>query len=177
MHLSIIKNLVEKLLSQVYYIKRLDTGLIESVSLREIGYTFQFDNAKRRFGLCNYRLKTISLSKPLCEANPHQIEGKIRDTILHEIAHAISYHLYGSKGKGHGIFWKNTAKQIGSDAKRCYSVSDFGGIERPPSKYTMKCNSCGKEYPKHRKPRRRISCGVCSKVFDSRYLLELIKNY
>ena len=50
-------------------------------------WEFGFDRAKRRFGACNFSKKRISLSKYLTEVN--EIE-QVRDTILHEIAHALA---------------------------------------------------------------------------------------
>jgi peroxiredoxin Q/BCP len=43
--------------------------LIEQHGLKEHGWRFQFDNAKRRFGCCKYRSREITLSKPLTQLN------------------------------------------------------------------------------------------------------------
>ena len=40
-------------------------GKVHWLTPSRIGYSFKFDNAKRRFGQCSYRRKEISLSKPL----------------------------------------------------------------------------------------------------------------
>ncbi|NBT51009.1 MAG: hypothetical protein EBT12_05555, partial [Marivivens sp.] len=82
-----------------------------------------FDDAKTRFGQCRYTPKEISLSRPLTKAND---EEQVRDTILHEIAHALT------PGEGHGNVWKKVAIKIGCDGKRCY---DSKSIITPESKY------------------------------------------
>ena len=154
-------------------------GTLNRVCIRDEGYTFKFDHAKKRFGCCDYGKKTISLSKHLCEANPHQINAKIKDTILHEIAHAISVILYGKKhGKGHDQKWVSIAKQIGCNGNRCYTLQDFGGIKKPESKYTGVCNSCGNEISYHRRPKLSRSCGKCApKKFNKDFLIEIKQNY
>ena len=64
-------------------------GKVHYLSPNRIGYSFKFDNAKRRFGQCSYTDKRISLSKPLASNNLDNF-FQINDTILHEIAHALS---------------------------------------------------------------------------------------
>lgn len=78
----------------------------------ESGWGFQFDNARRRFGLCNYRTKTISLSAPLTLLNE---EESVRQTLLHEIAHALV-----PAGEHHGSVWRAKAISIGHSGNRCY---------------------------------------------------------
>jgi hypothetical protein len=55
---------------------------------------FEFDNAKGRFGSCNYRTRTISVSRHLTELNTWD---HVANTVLHEIAHALA-----GKRAGHG---------------------------------------------------------------------------
>ena len=78
------------------------------------GWTFRWQNKKRSLGTCSYKKKEIRLSKWYVELN-HLIS--VRDTILHEIAHALSYVRYGSKGIGHGRLWKDICRQIGAVPK------------------------------------------------------------
>lgn len=73
---------------------------------------FWWDRAKRRFGCCHYRRKLITLSLPLTEAEPDK--GRVRNTILHEIAHA----LVGPE-HGHNRVWRSKAISIGCNGQRC----------------------------------------------------------
>jgi hypothetical protein len=50
-------------------------------------WSFQFDSAKLAFGKCNFTDRVISLSRHLVELNN---EAEVRDTVLHEIAHALA---------------------------------------------------------------------------------------
>ena len=71
-----------------------------------------FDNAKRRAGICRISSKEISISRSHIKNNPLEI---IEDTILHEFAHAIAYELFAETG--HGIKWKQIARDIGATPK------------------------------------------------------------
>lgn len=98
------------------------------------GWHFEFDGAKRRFGCCNYRRKVISLSCILTDLND---EDKVRDTILHEIAHA----LLGS-GYSHGRIFKMKCVEVGCQPRRAYGSE----VIQAKAKYTAKCLDCGHEW-------------------------------
>ncbi len=145
------------------------------INPKELGYTFKWDTAKRRFGCCNYTQLKITLSKSLCLLNLNKTHTKIKDTILHEIAHAISFDVFGYEGRGHGDRWVSVAKQIGCDGKRCY---DSKSIEKPTSKYTLTCPTCGREAKRHRIPKKNVSCGNCSGgVYNSKHKFIVEQNY
>ena len=70
------------------------------------GWTLAFGEARTRLGACHFRHHVIRISRT------HALEGseeQIRNTVLHEIAHAIAGH-----GAGHGPLWKATARRIGA---------------------------------------------------------------
>ncbi|HQK32467.1 MAG TPA: SprT-like domain-containing protein, partial [Phycicoccus sp.] len=50
------------------------------------GWTVVADRAKTRAGVCRFAKRQIGLSRPLTELHS---EAEVRDTILHEIAHAL----------------------------------------------------------------------------------------
>lgn len=117
-------------------------------------WNFKFDNAKRRVGFCSYRYKTISLSRHFV---PLLKEHEIRDTILHEIAHALV-----GKRNGHNNVWKAKALEIGCNGQRLYC-----GEAKVKPKYKGVCPECGRIIYRHK--RKRISCGKCSKVFNPKH--------
>ena len=70
------------------------------------GWTLAFVEATKRLGTCNYSHRVIRIGRS------HALEGseaQIRNTVLHEIAHAIAGH-----EAGHGPLWKATARRIGA---------------------------------------------------------------
>lgn len=128
-------------------------------------WEFAFSYAKRRFGSCSYRTKTIHLSLELTELN--DIEP-VRNTILHEIAHALT-----PKNR-HGIMWKKKALEIGCDGKRCY---DHHEVATPPPQYKAVCSTCGHAYERHTKVHGERSCSHCSRTFNRDFLLIFVKQY
>ena len=105
----------------------------------------ELDFAKVRAGACHFGEKKITFSRNfLKNSNQHDI----KDTILHEIAHA----LVGSNN-GHNKVWKEMAIKLGCSAKRCHTLefSDY--------KWTRFCpNQCWEQ-----KTHRRKSNLICKK--------------
>lgn len=126
-------------------------------------WTFRFDRAKRRFGVCKYRHEVIGLSVYLTRMNP---ESKVRDTILHEIAHAIAGHK-----AGHGIKWKGVCRIIGARPVRCFG-SD---VTKPKPKWIGTCPVCHATYPRLRVSSRILNASSCtrhgSRDYDERFTL------
>ncbi|WP_196138507.1 SprT-like domain-containing protein [Aliikangiella sp. G2MR2-5] len=75
-------------------------------------WRIKLDSAKRRAGACKPVVKEITISRHHIEHNSFLI---VKDTILHEIAHAINYEL--NKDISHGPNWKTIAKLIGATPK------------------------------------------------------------
>jgi len=84
--------------------------------LIDLGWKAKLDDAKKRFGVCRMGPKEISISRPLIALNP---EEEVRDTILHEIAHALSWEIH-KEGCGHDERWKEICVRIGARPVRCY---------------------------------------------------------
>jgi predicted SprT family Zn-dependent metalloprotease len=151
---------------ELHKAQQLALELMEKHDLMERGWRFGFDNAKRRFGCCNYSYKQITLSQALTLVND---EVRVKNTILHEIAHALV-----GRGHGHNGVWKRKALEIGCDGNRCYSSKN---TVTPESKYIAICNTCGHTHRKHRLTRRITACGICCKgTFQKEYILEFKLN-
>ena len=72
-------------------------------------WRFRFETAMCRAGICRYTTRTIALSVSYVLRAPWD---DIRDTLLHEIAHAIV-----GPGHVHDAVWQTTARRIGCTAK------------------------------------------------------------
>lgn len=159
--------------------RRLALDLMREHGLTFDGWTFEFDTARRRLGVCKHRKKVIGLSSYLL---PYTKDEAIEDTILHEIAHA----LVGPK-HGHDRVWQRQAIAIGCNGARCYDPKDdfhAGATEQlaTQSKYTLECPNCGKKTAVHRRPKRSKACGKCCKEFaygryDERFKMMVTQNY
>lgn len=110
-------------------------------------FEFFFDNAKLRFGRCNVgTVNTITISKILTKNNS---EKHFRDTMLHEIAHALVK-------EGHTEKWKKMCIEIGADP-----TSDYSDEVKVITKFKFACK-CGnvRNYVTRPKCDERI-CGIC----------------
>jgi SprT protein len=134
--------------------RKLATQLMRLHKLRP-DWSFRFDRSKVRFGKCNYTKKEISLSRHLVELNGRE---EVRETILHEIAHALA-----PRGAGHGAAWRAVALSLGCNGRRCYGEE----VVRPAPKYKGTCPSCRKVIYRHR--RAVVACGRCTPLFDPKY--------
>ncbi len=114
----------------------------EKHNLFSKGWSFEWDNAKNRFGQCRYGSKVISMSRVLTELNP---EAEVLDTILHEIAHALA-----GPSHDHDWMWRMLAKQVGARPERCFGRETV----TPPAKYVGTCQDCGYEAKRYRMSKR-----------------------
>jgi predicted SprT family Zn-dependent metalloprotease len=117
----------------------------------ETGWNFGFDLAPARAGICRYKEKQISLSVTYCLK---ATKAEIRNTILHEIAHAI----VGPK-HGHDAVWKAVAGKIGCTAERCHRV------EHTTPRWLGQCG-CGKQWTRQRLT-QRAKTGLCPACGDN----------
>lgn len=89
-------------------------------------WSFGFNGATKKLGVCRYRQKEILLSRK------HAVDGtpdQVSDTILHEIAHALA-----GSGAGHGPAWKAVARRLGATPKSCAPENEQDRIRRQAAK-------------------------------------------
>ena len=120
-------------------------------------WTVGLDRAKARAGATHFQTRRITLSGPLTRVHD---EDLVRDTILHEIAHALV-----GPAHGHDRVWKAKAREIGASDERCFS-SDAA---RELAPFIGTCSN-GHEVRRHRRPTRLIACAECSSSFDPAHL-------
>jgi len=97
--------------------KELCESLMEK---HKLGKKWRFDwmYAKRTYGACDKRLKTIYLSKRFVECNN---EDEVRNTILHEIAHARCR----SRKSAHNKYWREWCVKLGARPVRINSTANM----------------------------------------------------
>ncbi|AMO44044.1 SprT-like protein [Mycobacterium phage Bactobuster] len=129
--------------------RRLTEDLLLEHGLAAFGWTFGVDAAKRRAGCCNYRTKTVSLSRYLLAQRSY--EDSV-NTITHEIAHALT------PGHHHDAVWARKHRELGGDGKRCYERDDVD-LNAP---WIGTCAK-GKQFARYRQPKRldgwQCKCG------------------
>lgn len=121
-------------------------------------WTFGFDRAKRRAGLCNYTDRRITVSRHLAASFE---DDEIHQILLHEVAHA----LVGAEA-GHGAEWKRVARELGYVGGRTHD----GEVAAELAPWVGRCPA-GHEHVRFRRPTRPTSCGKCSKRFDRAHLI------
>ncbi|MFC7491961.1 MULTISPECIES: SprT-like domain-containing protein [unclassified Knoellia] len=129
--------------------------------LREHGlehWSVTTDRAKTRAGVCRFASRTISLSAPLTRLHG---EAEVRDTILHEIAHALV-----GPAHGHDEVWRAKARAIGCSGERTVPTS-APSVEGP---WRGVCPH-GHVSTRHRRPTRVLSCSRCRHGFDPEFVL------
>jgi len=111
-----------------------------------IGWSFGFDNAVERLGLCDQRRQRITLSRLFVAlGSPEQV----RDVILHEVAHALC-----DCFEGHGPEWMAKAAAIGARPEACPQ----GRVLPAPRRWKGTCPRCATVRIRHRRSPRYCNC-------------------
>lgn len=123
-----------------------------------VNYSFGFDRAVRRAGLCNYTQRRITLSKHfVATASLESVE----QVLLHEIAHALA-----GQAAGHGRIWKAKATALGYRHEKLTGEE----ISKSSAKWLGICPNQHSHY-RMRKPTRMLSCKHCAPAFSKSYLI------
>jgi len=123
-------------------------------------WSFRFDGARRRAGACNFATQTISLSSVLV---PLYDQQTVRDTLLHEIAHALA-----GPAHHHDHVWKWYARTLGAPDNARLP----GTLPAPSEPWVGTCPRCGAQRRLYRAPRRVDACGrCCAGTFAPEFIL------
>lgn len=115
-----------------------------------VGWKLTMDRAKTRLARCDEGKKTISISYHFLRG-PSCDERKMRNTILHEFAHALA-----GCHNHHNNVWKTVALKIGCTGEKC------GFMDEPDAKYIVECPKKCFHATYHRKVKvDNKLCGKC----------------
>lgn len=132
---------------------KMGTALMKEHGLIRDGWRGKWDESLSRAGSCHYNEKVIYLSAPWVKSAS---EEDTRQTILHEIAHALAGY-----NAAHGPIWKATAAKIGYTGKRTISSQPDLSLY----KYRGTCSGCGYECGRQRNTKAmkqgQFICGLC----------------
>lgn len=122
-----------------------------------MSWSFRWDRAKTRAGCCSWKNRAIQLSMPQTKLHTEDV---VRDTILHEIAHALA----GAR-HGHDAHWRSICRQVGAIPQRCLTSHNEAGekIEAVEAPWQGSCVLGHQRQNYHRAPQRVTSCGQCAK--------------
>lgn len=136
---------------------RLARTILDEHGLRD--WTVGLDRAKTRAGATHFARRRITLSGPLTRVHD---EALVRDTILHEVAHALV-----GPAHGHDRVWKAKAREVGASDSRCFSSEEATAL----APFIGTCPA-GHEIRRHKRPSRLVTCAQCSSRFDLANLFE-----
>lgn len=103
--------------------------LLVDTGLADAGWTFKFDNARRRGGAAHFKDQTISMSRILV---PMWTEEQILDTLIHEVSHA----LVGYSHKHDGV-WRAKCIELGGSGRVTHDNPVVDRTEK------LTCSNCG----------------------------------
>ena len=95
------------------YFQSLVEGEMEWHGLTARGWKVAYDRCKARLGMCDHDRRTLSFSRHLIAGGTPR---DMRDTILHEIAHALV-----GRRHAHDTTWRQVALEIGCNGERLYT--------------------------------------------------------
>jgi predicted SprT family Zn-dependent metalloprotease len=147
---------------------RLAKGMMADHGL--VGWCFEFDNAVKRLGSCRYGEKRITMSRKFVSVAG---EAEVRETMLHEIAHA----LVGYADRGHGAIWKAKYRALGGTGGRTAINPYLASPEVAAATYKwVGTCSAGHYIRRSQRPTRVFSCSKCSGVFSRKNVLSWTYN-
>ncbi|GAA2986223.1 putative SprT family Zn-dependent metalloprotease [Microbacterium terrae] len=120
----------------------------------DASWSFGFDNAKRRAGLCDYTRKRISVSRYL---SARYDDDTNHQTLLHEVAHALA-----GPSAGHGPQWRAVARDLGYVG----GTTHHGETATELAPWIGVCPA-GHVAHRHRRPGRPMSCAKCAPTYDA----------
>jgi len=175
--ISEINKLANTLLSLEWTIDIFRYSSPKVINLKDLGWKFEFNTRKKAAGICSPREKTIFISKWLLEQNLNKSQ-EFENTIRHEIAHALDFVMRGYSN--HDSQWKAIARAILCTAERCYTSEQIA--VKAQTKYTLICDTCGKQTPSHKIRKKKYACGTCCKQYsfgryDEKYVLRQVQNF
>lgn len=152
-------------------------------NLKKLGWKVQFGSSKQWAGLCSAAPSSSGSSKNRnvyisIQFTKHDANWSknMKDTILHELAHAIIFEMFYFRGKsmelsriddlhgitkGHGLAFKAVSKAIGSSGSVFYTNANFKETFKD---FVYRCPCGNSEYGNS--PRFANVCSKCNKMVD-----------
>ena len=118
----------------------------------------------------NPYMKIVELSGKLVEINS---EERVRQTILHEIAHALT------EGHNHDYVWRMKCVEIGGDGNTFYNRQNTNTLQRNSKRYQAFCPEHGSRGVFYKRVNR--ACGSCCDKYNNgkyseKYQLQFIRE-
>jgi predicted SprT family Zn-dependent metalloprotease len=124
-----------------------------------------WNRAKKTHGMCQHSTWTLTFSTV---AFDHIGEAEVRETILHEIAHALV-----GPGHEHDSTWRSMYRRIGGTGGQFVSQEAAKAI---PTAWVPRCPAGHTGHGLHRAPLRVKGCGQCSRTWKPETVMTWYHN-
>lgn len=139
--------------------QQLITEIQSLINQHLVGWSFKVTKTKHAMGQCDHINKEITIS--IYHLTTGTLE-EIKDTILHEIAHAMT------PGHNHDRIWKLKCIELGArPATKANRIASTKFVESIPPKHSYVCKICGHAKYSNRKLKHRYSCTKCGQALGT----------
>lgn len=119
--------------------------------------TVEWRNYSVTAGRAYMKDNLICLSKRLLDS-----PSKVRETVLHELAHIYVFRKHGSRAKPHGREWRHTMQRLGLTPNVYHNYACERKHQQP--KFFLECKACGASFGRIRPLKRNriylhVGCG------------------
>jgi len=110
------------------------------------------------------------LNQAKVELNPKLLDLKedalkhVQQTLLHELAHLLAHHRYGSRISAHGAEWKQACADMGIPGESATHSLPLPS-NKQERKWRYSCPQCGEVIERVRKMRGYSACYTCCKKY------------
>ncbi len=144
---------------------------LDQYGLKEWGVRLTTNVNDPFLGLCSHKDKCIILNAHHVDMHP---DNEIRDTILHEVAHAIV-----GPFNGHGIVWQEKAVELGAEPKACSHLDlpehIIDAIRSGATvEYTEETETRIIKKPSYKVTRLQDKCPECGKVAIEKFAIDTV---
>ena len=138
-----------------------------------------FFSRGRKGGTAHYEKHMAEFNEILAKENPNEFHN----TIKHEIAHLVSFRMYGERGKGHGKLFKSVFVQLGGNGKRTHSYKTSHLKQKYTSRryeYSCKCHGrvfwlSQRKHTQLQNDSKRWYCKTCRTLSFTGNMKEIVK--
>ena len=117
-------------------------------------YSFTFIKSRGNIGYAEYDRKEVGISIYLLDYD----EAAAKETLKHEIAHAMAYEETGDTGHNSEAF-KAACKRIGADPAAFMQDEKY---RKHNATWIGTCGKCGAKYYFYAKPGKKLYCTRCA---------------
>jgi predicted SprT family Zn-dependent metalloprotease len=119
--------------------------------------TVEWRNYSVTAGRAYMKDNLICLSRPLLDS-----PSKVRETVLHELAHIYVYRKHGTKARPHGREWRQAMQRLGLSPNVYHNYACERKSRQP--KFFLECKACGASFGRIRPLKRNriylhVGCG------------------